>query len=217
MPTLRGRSSHVVTTIRPLSAYSALYLIIYDPASPDKVLVCAPITLKRPITASSTLKYPPVFGTVSFSQESPLDPTQVHIALNFTSPTAYFYGIDALPSIKRRKPEAKRCPNIHETIFNPLRLDVENIPFEGQGTSDQYAVGDLSGKFCSLTYPASPGKSDGITPIRTLNLYSVDYNLPLFGKNSIIGRALVFYDLEGNAVSCANVELLGGMINTAYR
>lgn len=68
---------------------------------------------------------------------------------------------------------------------------------------DQYAIGDLSGKFCSLSYPStinSNYKSDGITPIKSLNLYSTDYNLPLFGKNSIIGRALVFYDLEGNAV-----------------
>lgn len=77
----------------------------------------------------------------------------------------------------------------------------------------------MSGKFCSLTYPASLNsnyKADSITTIKSLNLYSTDYNLPLFGKNSIVGRALVFYDLEGNAVSCANIELLGGMINTAY-
>ena len=77
MPTLRGRSSHVVTTIKPLSVYNSLYLIVYESNSADKVLACAPITLKRPITASSTLKYPPVFGTISFSQESPLDATQV--------------------------------------------------------------------------------------------------------------------------------------------
>lgn len=111
----------------------------------------------------------------------------------------------------------KKCPNIKETIFNPLRLDVENIPFEGQGTTDQFASGDLSGKFCSISYPPQSTnnyKQDSNLPIKTLNLHTVDYNLPLFGKNSIVGRALVFYDLEGNAVQCANIELLGGMINT---
>ena len=140
MPTLRGRSSHVISTIKPLSSYNSLYLIVYEQYNSDKILACAPINLKRPITSSATFKYPPILGTISFAQETPLDQTQVHINLNFTSPTAYFYGIDALPSIKRRKPEMKKCPNIKETIFNPLRLDIENIPFEGQGTSDQVCV-----------------------------------------------------------------------------
>ncbi|KAK4337380.1 hypothetical protein RND71_043866 [Anisodus tanguticus] len=157
-------------------------------------------------------------GSINFYQESPLDPTEFNINLNLTSPAAYFYGIDAIPSIKRKKPETKKCPNIKETIFNPNSLDSENIPFEGQGTTDQYAIGDLSGKFCSISYPApSPNYKPGYNqPIKILSLYGNDYNLPLFGKNSVIGRALVFYDLEGNAVSCANIDLLGGNMNTAY-
>jgi hypothetical protein len=133
MPTIRGKSSHVISTIKPLSSFNSLYLIVYESYNSDKILACAPITLKRPVTSSATFKYPPILGTVHFSQETPLDPTHIHLSLNFTSPSAYFYGIDALPSIKRRKPEMKKCPNIKETIFNPNRLDIENIPFESQG------------------------------------------------------------------------------------
>lgn len=64
MPTLRGKSSHTVTTIRPLSSFNSLYLIVYEPYNSDKILACSPITLKRPIIASATFKYPPVFGII---------------------------------------------------------------------------------------------------------------------------------------------------------
>ena len=52
------------------------------------------------------------------------------------------------------------------------------------GTDDEYEVGDLSGKYGTF-----------------LNLSSytgihVDYNLPLFGKNSIQGRSIVIHKMK---------------------
>lgn len=138
-------------------------------------------------------------------QESSLDPTELHAALDLTGGSAYFFGIDALPSIRRRKPEVRRCPNIRESIYNPLHVDGESVPFEGQGTADQYAVGDLSGKFCSLP----PGRSK-------LQLRLLDHNLPLFGARSVLGRALVLYEPDGAAAACANIELDNEPMNTAY-
>ena len=150
---------------------------------------------------------------MTLRQESSLDPTEVRTQLNFTSNSAFFYGVDALPSIKRRKPEVRRCPNIRESIFNPLHVDGESVPFEAQGTADQYAVGDLSGKFCSI--PPSTAATTSTTG-QQQRLQLLDHNLPLFGVRSVLGRALVFYESDGVAATCANLELDNEAMNTAY-
>jgi len=124
--------------------------------------------------------------------------------VSFTKLTYPALGIDLLPSIRRRKNEIKACPNIRETIYNPFYKDPEEIPPEGQGTTDQYAVGDLSGKFGTLNNK----KTEVFT--------SYDFNLPLFGTFSIIGRALVLYAPDGPPVACGNIEASGVNITTAY-
>lgn len=40
--------------------------------------------------------------------------------------------------------------------------------------------------------------------------------MPLFGSRSILGRALVFYEPDGAAAACANFELDGETMTTAY-
>ena len=69
------------------------------------------------------------------------------------------------------------------------------ITFSIVGTDDEYEIGDLSGKYRTFL---------------GLSSYSgehVDYNLPLFGRNSIIGRSIVIHKNVSNARwVCANVE-----------
>lgn len=70
--------------------------------------------------------------------------------------------------------------------WNPLNVNPNNAPPPGTGTSDQYEMGDLSGKFGTL---------DG------RRKYSIAYNdtfLPLFGPRSIIGRSIVVHKKEKN-------------------
>ena len=52
------------------------------------------------------------------------------------------------------------------------------------GTNDQYEIGDLSGKYGTfLNLTTYTGKQ-------------LDYNLPLFGKNSIQGRSVVIHKMK---------------------
>lgn len=70
--------------------------------------------------------------------------------------------------------------------WNPLRVDPKNVPLSEEGTTDQYEMGDLSGKFGTLD---------------NRNRYSVTYNdtmLPLFGPRSILGRSVVIHKKEKN-------------------
>src|SRR5699024_3390944 len=45
---------------------------------------------------------------------------------------------------------------------------------------------------------------------------TVDFNLPLFGAHSVVGRALVFYAPNGSTVACANLELADADMTIAF-
>lgn len=68
--------------------------------------------------------------------------------------------------------------------WNPRNIDPKSSPIPATGSTDQYEIGDLSGKF---------GPLDG------LKEYETSYNdsrLPLFGYESIIGRSIVIHKRE---------------------
>lgn len=52
------------------------------------------------------------------------------------------------------------------------------------GTNDEYEIGDLSGKYGSFLNLTNYKNTD------------FDYNLPLFGKNSIQGRSIVIHKMK---------------------
>lgn len=59
--------------------------------------------------------------------------------------------------------------------WNPRQVNPKHSPLPGTGTSDQYEIGDLSGKFGTL---------DGYTE------YNTEYNdtiMPLFGYETVLG------------------------------
>lgn len=71
--------------------------------------------------------------------------------------------------------------------WNPLKVDPYLSPPPATGTSDQYEMGDLSGKFGTL---------DG------RRRYQAVYNdtmLPLFGPRSVLGRSIVVHKKDKNA------------------
>ena len=181
-----------------------IYLIVYSDENSGKILSCAPLQRVWPRMASAKFNYAMLKGSVDMTQETPLDPTIVDLNIEVFR-SAYSYGIDELPKIVRNKDlTTKECPNIHSVIYNPHNIDPELVPGEGQGTTDQYAVGDLSGKYGNL--------ADKTSEVLTVT----DFNLPLFGRDSIIGRALVFYSPEGTTIGCSNIELNGVNMTTAF-
>lgn len=183
-------------------SFSIIYILVYSES--NKIIACAPLHRINKKIGSAKFNSQSVKGVINFAQESPFEPTLVNINIEL-SQLAYSYGIDELPKIIRTKDEAnKACPNIQSIIFNPKNIDPDVVPQEAMGTSDLYAVGDLSGKYGHL---ANKNKE-------VLQIY--DYNLPLFGKFSIIGRALVIYSPEGRPIGCSNIELIGTNITTAF-
>lgn len=204
MPGVKGRSYQVLSNIRSLEPSPVAYFILFDEENPQEILACAVLTEVQ--SKSARVKFPSdsdVQGSLTFSQETPFDATKVEASLKLNT-KAYSYGIDLIPTIRRRKNEPKSCPNIKETIYNPFFKDPEEIPPEGQGTTDQYAVGDLSGKFGTL----SNKNQEFFT--------TWDFNLPLFGQFSVVGRAVVIYAPDGPAIACSNIELIGKNVSTAY-
>ena len=62
--------------------------------------------------------------------------------------------------------------------FNPFNADKSVSPAAGEGSYDEYEVGDLSGKYGGLADKEE--RSDGF----------VDPSLSLFGRYSVVGRYL---------------------------
>lgn len=191
---MRSRTALVLPQI-PFETFSSVYVIVYSEHNPLEPIACAPLKFVRPKTAAAKFQTASVQGNVVFSQDSPYDPTQARINLQLPNSDGHSYGIDELPMIIRRKSDTRVCPNIREIIYNPHHIEPSSVPSEGEATSDQYAVGDLSGKYGSLA-----GKSSERIQVS-------DFNLPLFGPNSIVGRAMTVYSAEGVAIACSNVEL----------
>uniref|UniRef100_A0A182R615 Superoxide dismutase copper/zinc binding domain-containing protein n=1 Tax=Anopheles funestus TaxID=62324 RepID=A0A182R615_ANOFN len=79
--------------------------------------------------------------------------------------------------------------------WNPRDVDPKQSPLPTLGSTDEYELGDLSGKFGTL---------DGTT------MYEQTYNdtrLPLFGYESIIGRSIVVHKKEKNRRwACSTLE-----------
>lgn len=63
---------------------------------------------------------------------------------------------------------------------------MSDIPLPGEGTTDQYEIGDLSGKFGTL--------ENRKKYISTFN----DTILPLFGSRSVLGRSIVIHKKKKN-------------------
>lgn len=199
---MRGRTALVLPPV-PFETFSSVYVVVYSEHDPMEPMACAPLRFVKPKTAAAKFQTVSVQGQIVFQQDSPYDVTVARVALNFPNSDGHSYGIDELPMIIRRKSDTRVCPNIREIIYNPHHIEPSSVPPEGEATSDQYAVGDLSGKYGSLT-----GKqSEKITVS--------DHNLPLFGPVSIIGRALTIYSADGMAIACSNVELTSPM-TTAF-
>lgn len=70
--------------------------------------------------------------------------------------------------------------------WNPWNVNVSGTPPSGEGTTDQYEMGDISGKFGTLENKK-----------RCTSTFN-DTMLPLFGLKSILGRSIVIHKREKN-------------------
>ena len=80
--------------------------------------------------------------------------------------------------------------------FNPFNVDKSSSPPNGQGSSDQYEVGDLSGKYGDLAMKTEVAGS------------FVDPSITLFGRLSIVGRSVVIHKSPGDCFFCRSPQYL---------
>lgn len=79
--------------------------------------------------------------------------------------------------------------------WNPLNVNPSLSPPPGTGTSDQYEMGDMSGKF---------GLLNGFV---SLDAVYNDTELPLFGTHAILGRSIIIHKRNKNMRwACSSIE-----------
>uniref|UniRef100_H3AAW4 Superoxide dismutase copper/zinc binding domain-containing protein n=1 Tax=Latimeria chalumnae TaxID=7897 RepID=H3AAW4_LATCH len=159
-------------------------IVIHAANNNPKRIACANITVMHLALG----KTGPWFGKVkasgklTFLQNSDLDLTQVNVSLTNLRGEAGGYHVHVLP-LKTNSSDICADAKGH---FNPFSVNKSASPAFGNGTSDQYEVGDLSGRFGTLKGQSS-----------WQQLYE-DNNLPLFGPRSIMGRSLVIHYINGS-------------------
>ena len=187
--------------------YSDVDLPLLSTASPDGFLIndrstvihsanrgaprigCANLTTYQPLEAVARFNENGVTGSIQFYQRSPYDPTQVFVNLKGLGSRTAGYHVHEYPVGPGASPG--RCAD----RYAGGHLNPTGITMAGT-TSDQFEVGDLSGKFGSLS-----GQND---------FYSeyVDLNIPLFGPYSILDRSIVVHedDADGTRFVCSNIQ-----------
>ena len=132
-----------------------------------------------------------ISGSIKFKQATPFTETKVEVSLSGLSGNADQYHIYQTPvgeGIQGRQRCSMRYVGIR---WNPRGVVYGN---NERISSDQYEVGDLSGKFGSLN-----GSN-------TYKGEFSDMNIPLFGQDSIIGRSIVIRDKAQERWACANIQ-----------
>ncbi|XP_078079317.1 uncharacterized protein cusr [Mustelus asterias] len=163
-------------------------------------LACANVTILHPtsLKINSWKGVGTVNGNVAFKQLSDLDRTVVQVDLTNLKSEAGSYSIHTLP-IKDNLPNMDACSDASVgRRYNPFGVNGSLSPEPGNGTVDQYEVGDISGKFGTLNN------------LNQLSANYTDQNLPLFGPHSVVSRSLVIYQTNGLRSQCANLHTTGG-------
>uniref|UniRef100_A0A3P9MSS3 Superoxide dismutase copper/zinc binding domain-containing protein n=1 Tax=Poecilia reticulata TaxID=8081 RepID=A0A3P9MSS3_POERE len=127
-----------------------------------------------------------ISGYFNFRQASPFDVTQLSVNLTNLRELVGPYHVHNFPVPSVR---SGQCSNDNVGgHWNPFAVDTTSPPYPaGPGsTHDKYEIGDLSGKHMSLS-----GRS-------TFQMTFTDFNLPLFGQNSIVGRSVVIHLVGGD-------------------
>ncbi|XP_069756192.1 uncharacterized protein cusr isoform X2 [Narcine bancroftii] len=158
-------------------------------------LACANVTILRPASVEivSWKGIGKITGNVTFQQHSELDYTVVEVNLTDLKNKARAYSIHTLP-IKAHSSNTDACTVINvEGIYNPFNVNGSLSPEPGNGTVDQYEVGDISGKFGTLNN------------LNQTTVKYMDLNMPLFGPHCVVSRSLVVYQEDGSPFQCANL------------
>uniref|UniRef100_UPI003AAF091C uncharacterized protein cusr n=1 Tax=Centroberyx gerrardi TaxID=166262 RepID=UPI003AAF091C len=161
---------------------------------------CAQIYMLHRKEVSAVVDMRGIKGYLSFRQASPFDVTELRVNLTNLRSRVGPYHVHQFPMPSMRSPSSSLCANDNlGGHWNPFGIDVRDptYPRVPGSTHDRYELGDLSSKHMSLE-----GKNETDTVF-------TDFNLPLFGQNSIVGRSIVIHQLDGSRYVCACIGYPG--------
>lgn len=137
-------------------------------------------------------------GYFRFQQASPFDLTRVDVNLtNLNNVGPYHVHLFPVSSIR-----STPCSNDNVGgHWNPFMINTSapTYPRVPGSTHDMYEMGDLSSRYGSLA-----GRN-------VLDVTFTDFNLPLFGRNSIVGRSVVIHmsDNTSSRFVCSSIRYPG--------
>ncbi|XP_034044821.1 uncharacterized protein LOC117526853 [Thalassophryne amazonica] len=169
---------------------------------------CAQVYTVKEKQVSAPVNMRGIKGYFQFRQASQLDVTEVRINLTNLQGKVGSYHVHHFPIQYSWLPRSAVCSvdNVggHWNPFMLNRMD-STYPNGPGSTHDMYEVGDLSTKHASLM-----GKNE-------TNMMFTDFNLPLFGWNSIVGRPVIIHLLNGTNYVCANIGYPGEVVTARAR
>ncbi|CAG9854590.1 unnamed protein product [Phyllotreta striolata] len=176
-----------------------LYLVLFETKHEDTFLACARIQYYNPVNARVVIQSGGIKGDIQMTQRTKFEPTFVKFNLTTArgdvetrivySSTVSAYKIHELPI--KPFPAGNEIENSCLTtnfVYNPQSVNLNNVPPNGFGTQDQYAIGDLSGKLLGRN-----NNNSTVNGGQELTGPYWDTYLPLEGPHSIIHRSLVIY------------------------
>lgn len=165
--------------------------------------MCAQIYDVPEKRVSAVINMRGIKGYFSFHQTSPFSVTELRLNLTNLQSKVGAYHVHLFPVPSVRNPLPSICSNDNVGgHWNPFGLDTKDPAYpQGPGsTHDKYELGDLSTKHMSLA-----GKNETEAVFK-------DYNLPLYGQNSIIGRSVVIHQSDGSRYVCASISYPGDVM-----
>nr|XP_027206305.1 uncharacterized protein LOC113799809 [Dermatophagoides pteronyssinus] len=181
-----------------------LFVIIYWKNQNNKIMTCAKITPLQSKEVRAHFDSDGVKGDIMLKQNYKIDPTIMTIKLDNLRGRGRYYYIHQFPIVQKQTKNDDLCGQVGDR-YNPFNIDSsQNLTTTTiQDTNDQYEVGDLSGKHGTLSQ---------IQDIQTYFNSHIDFNLPLFGVHSVVGRSIVIHKSDGQRWICANIAYPGQTI-----
>ncbi|XP_018430537.1 PREDICTED: uncharacterized protein LOC108803196, partial [Nanorana parkeri] len=158
---------------------------------------CAEVRSIQPKAASAEFGMQGINGSFSFRQESPFHPTQLSINLWRFQGAAAQYRIHSLPILARKQSDQNLCDEANTgDLWNPFSVGTATV----RSGHSSWQIGDLSGRHGTLQ------GHEGFSAVLT------DWNLPLYGKNSVIGRSVLISKASGEPWACSTINLEGEVV-----
>ncbi|XP_038147263.1 uncharacterized protein cusr [Cyprinodon tularosa] len=180
-----------------LNTYTAYTYLLLQFGSSYK---CAQVYTMLEKEVRAVMNMGGIMGYFNFRQASPFDTTQFSLNLTNLRELVGPYHVHDFPVPSVR---SSQCSNDNVGgHWNPFKVDttLSRYPSGPGSTHDMYEIGDLSRKHMSLKDKnASAGTF-------------TDFNLPLFGQNSIVGRSVVIHEVDGTRYACASIGYPGEVV-----